>query len=85
VPWSDVGYRGPSIHRDLPAAGAKGYRFTLYAPGRHTVTADGLRRRVPVLRRQLRVTPVYRVLPGASKRAYLVASVQNTTGRPRII
>jgi uncharacterized protein (TIGR02231 family) len=82
VPWTDTGYRGPSLHKDLPAAAARGYHFTLYAPGEHTVRADGSRRRVPVLRRLLRVRPVYRVVPGASKRAYLMARVKNTTGRP---
>jgi Domain of unknown function (DUF4139)/N-terminal domain of unknown function (DUF4140) len=82
VPWTDTGYRGPSLHPDLPAAAAKGYRFTLYAPGRHSVKANGSRRRVPVLRKRLSVQPVYRIVPGASKRAYLLARVKNTTGRP---
>jgi hypothetical protein len=82
VPWTDEGYRPPDMHRDLPAAGAEGYRFTLYAPGRHTVAANGVRRRIPLLRRELRVRPVHRILPGVSKAAYLVGTVTNTTGRP---
>jgi hypothetical protein len=82
VPWTDVGYRPPSLHRDLPAAAAKGYRFTLYAPGRHSVQASGKRQRVPLIRERLKVKPIYRILPGLSKKAYLMAEVKNTTGRP---
>jgi hypothetical protein len=82
LPWTDAGYRPPAIHKDLPAAAAEGYIFTLYAPGRHTIAASGARQRVPVLRRVLKVRPVYQIRPGLSKRAYLVAEVRNTTGRP---
>jgi uncharacterized protein (TIGR02231 family) len=82
LPWTDAGYRPPAIHKDLPAAAAKGYVFTLYAPGRHTIAASGERQRVPVLRRVLKVRPVYQIRPGLSKKAYLVAEVKNTTGRP---
>jgi hypothetical protein len=82
VPWSDEGYRPPTLHRDLPAAAAKGYRFTLYAPGRHTVASSGKRQRIPLLRRELKVKPYYRVAPGASSYAYLMAELRNSTGRP---
>ena len=82
LPWTDAGYRPPSLHPDLPAAAAKGYIFTLYAPGRHTVSSSGKQRRIPLLRRSLKVQPVYRLVPGRSKRAYLLATVRNTTGRP---
>ena len=82
LPWTEEGYRPPAVNPDLPAAAAKGYRFTLYAPGKHSVPASGKRQRVPVLRKELKVHPYYRVVPGASSYAYLMAEVQNTTGRP---
>jgi hypothetical protein len=82
VPWTEEGYRPPAVDPDLPAAAAKGYRFTLYAPGRHTVAADGGSRRIPLLRKRLKVRPFYSILPGATKYAYLMAEVKNTTGRP---
>ena len=82
LPWTDAGYRPPTLHPDLPAAAAKGYIFTLYAPGRHSVAASGTSRRIPLLRKSLKVVPTYRIIPGRSKRAYLMATVKNTTGRP---
>ncbi len=82
LPWTDAGYRPPTLHPDLPAAAAKGYIFTLYAPGRHSVASNGSRRRIPLLRKTLKVVPTYRIVPGRSKRAYLMAAVKNTTGRP---
>ena len=82
LPWTDAGYRPPTLHPDLPAASAKGYIFTLYAPGRHSVSSSGSARRIPLLRKSLKVEPTYRLTPGRSKRAYLMASVKNTTGRP---
>ena len=82
LPWTDAGYRPPTLHPDLPAAAAKGYIFTLYAPGRHSVAASGKQRRIPLLRQSLKVVPTYRIIPGRSKRAYLMATVKNTTGRP---
>ena len=82
VPWSDSGYIPPSIHPDLPAAASGGYRFTLYAPGTHTVPSTGEARRVPLLSRTFPVEPVYRITPGRSPWAYLMATVKNGTGRP---
>jgi hypothetical protein len=82
VPWTDEGYRPPPLHRDLPAAAAKGFRFTLYAPGRHSVASEGKRQRIPLLKRELKVKPFYRIAPGASSYAYLMAELRNTTGRP---
>ncbi|MBW2534368.1 MAG: DUF4139 domain-containing protein [Deltaproteobacteria bacterium] len=80
LPWTDVGYRPPPVHRDLPAA--SGYQYTLYASGRHSVAADRTNRRIPLFRRQLRVRPIHRIAPALSKRAYLIGVVKNTTGRP---
>lgn len=82
LPWTDEGYRGPSLHRDLPAAAARGYRFVLYAPGRHSVPASDKRQRVPLFSRTLAVTPVHHIRPGLSRRVYLMATLKNTTGRP---
>ena len=82
LPWTDSGYSPPSLHPDLPAAAAKGYIFTLYAPGRHSVSSSGTQRRIPLLRKSLTVVPTYRITPGRAKRAYLMATVKNTTGRP---
>ncbi len=82
VPWSDAGYRPPYLDPNLPAAAAKGYRFTLYAPGKHSVPSTGKARRVPLLTRSFAVQPVYRINPGNSPWAYLMASVKNGTGRP---
>ena len=82
VPWSDAGYRPPYIPSDLPAAAAQGYRFTLYAPGKHTVPANNKDHRIPLLRRTVSVKPVYRITPGVSPYAYLVARMKNDTGKP---
>lgn len=82
VPWTDVGYRPPYLPSDSPAKAAKGYLFTLYAPGRHEVPATGAKRRIPVLRTSFRVAPIYRILPGKSKLAYVLAELKNTSGRP---
>jgi hypothetical protein len=82
VPWTDVGYRPPYLPANSPAAAAKGYLFTLYAPGRHEVPATGAKRRIPVLRTSFRVSPIYRLLPGKSKLAYVLAELKNTSGRP---
>lgn len=82
LPWNDEGYQPPQVDPDLPAAAAQGYRFTLYAPGVHTVPSGGRLMRIPVLRRQLKVRPYYSLRPGASAYAYLMAEVKNTTGRP---
>ncbi|MCA9665089.1 MAG: mucoidy inhibitor MuiA family protein [Myxococcales bacterium] len=82
VPWTDTGYRPTPLHRDLPAAAAKGYRYTLYAPGTHDVSASGKERRIPILEQQLAVRPLHRIVPGRSKLAYLVGTLTNSTGRP---
>jgi hypothetical protein len=82
LPWTDQGYSPPPVDPDSPAAGAEGYLFTLYAPGRHTVPASGQQRRVPIMRQRLSVTPVYRVLAGLSTSAYLIGTVVNNTGKP---
>lgn len=82
LPWTDAGYRPPILSPDLPAAASEGYRYTLYAPGRHDVPASGQDRRVPLLRQRFAVKPFYRVVPGVSPYAYLLAEVKNDTGRP---
>jgi Domain of unknown function (DUF4139)/N-terminal domain of unknown function (DUF4140) len=82
LPWTVAAYRPPRLHRDLPAAAAKGYRYTLVAPGRHRVEASARRRRVPLLRASFKVDPTHRILPGLSKAAYVIARLTNTTGRP---
>lgn len=82
VPWTDVGYQPPLVDRDLPAAAAEGYRYTLYAPGRHSVPANGEDRRIPLVRHRLAVKPVHHIVPGRSEAAYLTAELKNTTGRP---
>ena len=82
VPWNDAGYIPPRVDPDLPAAAAEGYRFTLYAPGTHTVPSTGKPRRVPLMSRTFPVEPVYRITPGRSPWAYLMATVNNDTGRP---
>jgi hypothetical protein len=82
LPWTDQGYSPPPVDPDSPAAGAEGYLFTLYAPGRHAVTASGVERRIPVMRKRFAVKPVYRILPGLSPSAYLMAGVYNNTGKP---
>jgi hypothetical protein len=82
LPWTDQGYSPPYVDPDSPAAGAQGYLFTLYAPGRHTIPATGASRRVPLLRRRIAVSPVYLVRAGVSPAAYLTASVENVTGKP---
>ncbi len=82
VPWTDLRYRPRYLPSNSPAAAAKGYLFTLYAPGRHAVPATGAKRRIPVLRTSFRVSPIYRILPGKSKLAYVLAVLKNTSGRP---
>jgi uncharacterized protein (TIGR02231 family) len=82
VPWTDQGYSPPPVDPDSPAAGAEGYLFTLYAPGRHVVPASGAERRIPVMRKRFAVKPVHRILPGLSLSAYLMAGVYNNTGQP---
>ncbi len=82
LPWTEQGYRPPPVDPDSPSAGAEGYRFTLYAPGRHTVAGAGAQQRVPLLRQRFAVSPTYRILPGLSPSAYLIASVTNGTGKP---
>ena len=82
LPWTDVGYRPPYLPSDSPAAAAQGYLFTLYAPGRHDVPGNGRRRRIPVLRTNFKVSPVYRLAPGISKLAYVMAELTNSSGRP---
>ena len=82
LPWGADGYRPPYIDPDLPAAAARGYRFTLYAPGAHTVPSTGQARRVPLMSQTFPVEPVYRITPGRAPWAYLMASVKNGTGRP---
>jgi len=82
VPWTDTGYRPPYLDPDLPAASAKGHRFTMDAPGRHSVTASGTPVRVPLLRERFAVSPVYKIVPGRSKAAYLTAEIFNSSGRP---
>lgn len=82
LPWTDQGYSPPYVDPDSPAAGAQGYLFTLYAPGRHSIPATGAARRVPLLRKRMGVSPVYLVRAGASPSAYLTASVKNVTGKP---
>ncbi|MCA9665101.1 MAG: DUF4139 domain-containing protein [Myxococcales bacterium] len=82
VPWTDVGYVAPTLDPDLPAAAAEGYRFVLWAPGRHDIDSDGKDRRVPLLKKRLAVQLVHRIVPGRSKAAYLQGKLTNTTGRP---
>ncbi|HEY3352815.1 MAG TPA: mucoidy inhibitor MuiA family protein [Polyangia bacterium] len=82
LPWTDTGYVAPALDPDLPAASAKGYRYTLDAPGRHSVAASGIARRVPLLRQRFAVSPVYTIVPGRSQAAYLTAEVDNSSGRP---
>jgi hypothetical protein len=82
VPWTDTGYRPPYLDPDLPAASAKGHRFTMEAPGRHSVVANEVPVRVPLLRERFAVTPVYKIVPGRSKAAYLTAEIFNSSGRP---
>jgi uncharacterized protein (TIGR02231 family) len=82
VPWTDTGYRPPYLDPDLPAASAKGHRFTMDAPGRHSVVANDVAVRVPLLRERFGVTPVYKIVPGRSKAAYLTAEIFNSSGRP---
>ncbi|MCC6751627.1 MAG: DUF4139 domain-containing protein [Deltaproteobacteria bacterium] len=82
LPWDDTGYRPRVLDRDLPAAAARGYRFTLYAPGQHSVPATGEPRRVPLLTRRFAVRPVYRIAAALAPRAYLTAEVPNRTGQP---
>ena len=82
LPWNDVGYRPPYLPSDSPAASAEGYLFTLYAPGRHDVPGNGKKRRIPVLRTNFKVSPVYRLAPGISKLAYVMAELTNSSGRP---
>jgi hypothetical protein len=82
VPWTDTGYRPPYLDPDLPAASAKGHRFTMDAPGRHSVAASGVAVRVPLLRERFGVTPVYKIVAGRSKAAYLTAEIFNSSGRP---
>jgi hypothetical protein len=82
VPWTDTGYRPPYLDPDLPAASAKGHRFTMDAPGRHSVVANGVPVRVPLLREHFAVSPVYKIVPGRSKAAYLTAEIFNSSGRP---
>jgi len=82
VPWIDTVYVPPAVERNSPAGAARGYLFTLRAPGRHNVPSSVTWVRVPLLRVALAVRPVHRLLPGLSKSAYVVATVRNTTGRP---
>jgi hypothetical protein len=82
VPWNDAGYQPPYLDPDLPAASAKGHRFTMDAPGRHAVAANGVAARVPLLRERFGVSPVYKIVPGRSKAAYLTAEIFNSSGRP---
>ncbi|MBI5477498.1 MAG: mucoidy inhibitor MuiA family protein, partial [Deltaproteobacteria bacterium] len=58
IPWTDTGYQPPYLDPDLPAASAKGHRFTMDAPGRHSVVANGSPVRVPLLRERFGVSPV---------------------------
>ena len=82
LPWTEEGYRPPPLPPDSPAAAAQGYIFTLYAPGRHDLPSSYKARRIPVLRTSFAVKPVHRLVPGRSKSAYLLAELQNNTGRP---
>jgi uncharacterized protein (TIGR02231 family) len=82
VLWTETGYRPPDLDPDLPAASAKGHRFTIDAPGRHSVVANGSPVRVPLLRERFSVSPVYKIVPGRSKAAYLTAEIFNSSGRP---
>jgi hypothetical protein len=82
LPWLDGVYRPPAVDPDSPYAGAKGYLFTLAAPGRHRVAATGTSRRIPILRSRLSVDPVHRIVPGLSLSAYLLAELTNRTGLP---
>jgi hypothetical protein len=82
VPWTDQGYVAPTLDPDLPAAAAKGYRYTLDAPGRHTIASTGVAGRVPLVRERFRVIPKYRIAPGRNQAAYLAAEVINGSGRP---
>ncbi|HEY3357128.1 MAG TPA: mucoidy inhibitor MuiA family protein [Polyangia bacterium] len=82
VPWTDTGYVAPALDPDLPAAAAKGYRYVMDAPGRHSVASTGVAGRVPLLRQRFAVSPTYKVVPGRSPAAYLTAAVDNSSGRP---
>lgn len=83
VPFGNQrGYRRQRLDPDEPAAAAKGYRYTLYARGRHDIRSGGKAHRVPVLRTTLAVRTIHRVLPGKSEHVYLLGELQNRTGRP---
>ena len=82
LPWIDAVYEPPAVDRDSPEGAARGYLFTLRAPGRHTVPSSGKSQRVPLLRVILAARPVHRLLPALSRSAYVVATLRNTTGRP---
>jgi hypothetical protein len=82
LPWADGVYRPPSYDPDSPIAGAKGYLFTLSAPGRHTVRSSGASRRIPILRRRHPIDPVHRIVPGLSLSAYVEAELVNRIGLP---
>lgn len=82
LPWTDQGYQPPYLPYDAPAKIAEGYIFTLYAPGQHTVLADGKRNRIPMKHSSFKIKPIYQIVPGKSKHAYLMAKMQNNTGHP---
>ena len=82
LPWTATGYRPPVLDPRLPAAAAQGFRFELHAPGKYSIRDEGKEYRIPLLTRRLAVKPLYRIIPGMSKAAYLVAEVKNTTGHP---
>ncbi len=82
LPWTDTGYRPPALDPDSPAAAAKGYLYTLYAPGSHTIKASGQRYRVPLLKSRFSVQPVIQVAPAMSASAFLTAMIKNSTGKP---
>ena len=82
LPWTDTGYRPPTLHPDSPAAAAQGYLYTLHAPGSHTIKASGLRYRVPLMKSRFSVQPVIQLTPAMSASAYLTVMIKNTTGKP---
>jgi len=67
---------------ELPAAAAKGFRFTIQAPGTFSVPGNGAAVRIPLGRDRCAVKPSYRIVPGRSKAAYVTAEVTNSLGRP---
>ncbi|MCB9555484.1 MAG: DUF4139 domain-containing protein [Deltaproteobacteria bacterium] len=82
IAFADFGYRRREPGADTPAGAAKGLRYVLWAPGRHSVESDGQSKRVPLFRRTLEATTVHRLVPGKSKRAYVMGKLVNRTGRP---